>query len=964
MRRPAGDELAVWREAGQWWAGEPYREFRRLRDERGVVKDRSATLRPFCDLNHTPSEYVEDHREEWSLRTRKVRDEKLAYARGLVAPAPQVVVRATSANPYVPLHVASGYSFGRSPMLAEEIALLAASVGLPAIALTDRYSLSGAVEFSKACRKHGVRPLVGATVELPEGGELVLLARSKLGYESLSQLITACHLEEPRQYPLASWQRLERYSRGILCLTGGDRGPLNRILSCRKDDEARDLARRLVSLYGNSGVVVEIERSYLPWERTVNDRLLHLADALGLTAAAGGVVTHARREFFPVQDVMVCADTLCLLEEVIGRKPVRSDLQPAAPARPERSLNPERFLRTREEMGELFSDRTDLLANTLAVADRCDDDVLPSRTQLPPLFEDPHHALREITMAGAFARYPQMTPKIRRRLDFELERIVRLDFSSHFLTIWDACRWAGEQGILLSGRGSVVDSAVAYSLGLSRIDAIEHRLHFDRFLPNDGSKRPDIDIDFEAHRREDVRNYLTAKYGRDRVGTVAAIGTYCTRGIIREVGKVFGIPNDLIGLLAKRVHGGVSPSSLETALDARPELRDSGIPRERFAWVFRLAERLQDVPRNIRAHSSGVVISSRPLCETVPVMESASEVGEGLNLRIIQWDKRTAKHYFDKFDILCLRGQDVLAGTQRRVRQADIGFNVQSLSVSDEEAYRAMRSGELIGIPQSASPAMRQAHVRLRTVNLHDASLVQAGIRPGVGGAVKLNELIARRRGKPYSFEHPELERILGLTYGIIVFQEQVDQLLQTFGGYTSGEAEETREAIHEKRRQDYGTTIRDQLIARVIANGYSRSVAEQVVEYVSGFKGYGFAQGHALAFAEISIRSISCQQTYPAEYFASLLSAQPAGYYGPCTIVNEARTRGVAVLPPDVNRSGDEFSVEDVRSTTEPHLVLPNGGIRIGLAQVLGLSAKTRARIMACERIPEAQVVRVPVEA
>ncbi|HRK22055.1 MAG TPA: hypothetical protein PLX06_09605, partial [Fimbriimonadaceae bacterium] len=493
-----------------------------------------------------------------------------------------------------------------------------------------------------------------------------------------------------------------------------------------------------------------------------------------------------------------------------------------------------------------------------------------------------------------------------------------------------------------------------------------------------------------AHRRDDVRNYLTRKYGVERVGTVAAIGAYCTRGIVREVGKALGLPNELIGFLSKRLHGGVTPDQLESALEKRPELIASGIPKERFRWVFDLAERLMDVPRNMRAHSSGVVISSRPLAETVPVMWSAStgiEDEDSPHLRIIQWDKRSAKYFFDKFDILCLRGQDVLSGVSERVNagygrvpakvrelvavsgsppptpafpkdrdseavsgeneEGGAKFDVEQIALDDPEAYRAMRAGELIGIPQSASPAMRQAHMRLRTENLHDASLVQAGIRPGVGGAVKINELIARRRGKPFTYEHPELERILGLTYGIIVFQEQVDQLLQTFAGCTSGEAEDLRESIHKRRREDYGQMMKEKILGRIKDNGYSELVAEQVYEYVAGFKGYGFAQGHALAFAEISIRSIYCQQNYPAEYFASLLSAQPAGYYGPCTIANEARSRGVQVLSPDVNRSERLFTVEDVLSPMDPKIVLPNAAIRVGLMQVHGLSEATIGKIV-----------------
>ncbi|MFN3683725.1 MAG: DNA polymerase III subunit alpha [Fimbriimonadaceae bacterium] len=944
--------LAWWRETGEWWRFEPVRETVRYLDSRGVRREVVRELPPVAASWSPQPITVEDRREDVSLRPcrkdgsaargarlPKTRDEKVSLACGAFADRDRPLLQARRAPPhargYAALHVLSGYAFGRGAMLAEEVALAAAEAGVPVVCLADPFSLMGAFEFALAARKAGVRPLIGASFEMPEGGEIALIARTRRGYESLSRLITDCHLEEPRLYPLCSWERLERHARDLICLTGGSDGFLARFLIRRDEEGARRALRRLADLYGADNVAIEVERSFLPWEASLNRRKLELADASGVLAVAGGPVTHARPSDFPAQDVLACIETLCTIEEVIGRKPQRHPDQPQVPVVPRRAMNAERYLRSPAQMAELYADRPELLEASLRIAERCDDDVLPGRTRLPSLFPDPVHALREITYLGACERHGRVTEALRRRLDSELERIGRLRFADHFLIAWDAARWAREQGILLSGRGSVVDSAVAYCLGLSRIDAFRHNLHFDRFLPEDGSKRPDIDIDFEAARRDEVRDYLARKYGEDRVATVAAFGAYCSRGIVRGVGKVFGLPEETIGFLAKRIHGGVSPDRLEEALEKRPELRDSGVPKERFRWVFRLAGRLMDIPQNVRAHSSGVVISAEPIACTVPVMRSGIE-----SVRIIQWDKRSAKHCFDKFDLLCLRGHDVLAGTQERVRLQDPSFRVEDLPLDDPEVYRTMRSGHLIGIPQSASPAMRQAHVRMRTENLHDASLVQAGIRPGVGGAVKLNELIARRRGlKPYAFEHPEMERILGLTYGIVVFQEQVDQLLQTFCGYKSGEAEDIRDAIYKRRREDFAESIRSEVVRRVVERGFGEELAARVYDLVAGFKGYGFAQGHALAFAEISIRSIYCQQNLPAPYFAALLNAQPAGYYGPCTIANEARCRGVAVLGPDVNFSGYDFEVEDVRSDADPKIVVPSGGVRVGLRQVSGIS-------------------------
>lgn len=930
-------KLRHWRETGQWWQGEPSREIIESLDEKGIRREKCREIRSIFRPNETelPTPEPENHGEDWSLRARKMRDEKVAISY-FGKPEPLRLTKGGTSTPYVPLHVASGYSFGRGVMLPEEVAQFAANGGMPGVAIADQFSLAGAYELEKAAKAAGIQAVIGASLTLETGGEIVLLAQNPTGYRNLSRLITLCHLHEPRQFPLLRWSSLAQ-TEGLICLTGGNLGPLVPMLVRRDYSGARKLVEKLQTHFPT--LFLEVERSFMPYEIRCNDLLIELGTELNIACVAGGLVTHARRSHFPVQDVITCAHTLCGIDEIVGRKPYRHDSQPERFHLPERGINAERFLHNPREMHRLYEDRPELLQNTLQVLELCEKSVLPGRTRLPQLFEHPESALSAIVERGAHERYPTIPPKLRKRIDFEMSRITRLGYSEHFLTAWDMCRWAENRQISFSGRGSVVDSVVAYCLGFSRIDAFRHHLHFDRFLPEDGSKRPDIDIDFPAQHRNSVRTYLTNKYGKEHVATVAAFGAYCTRGIVREVSKVFGIPNETISFITKHLHGGIRAHHLELSLANRPELRDSAISKETLQWVFTLASRMADIPRNVRAHSSGVIISSRPIWETVPVMLSATE-DEGENLQIIQWDKRSAKHCFDKFDILCLRGQDVLQGTQYRIRERVSSYDVDKTPVEAEENFAAMRSGHLVGVPQSASPAMRQAHIRLKTKNLDDASLVQAGIRPGVGGAVKLNELIARRNGKPYDFSHPDLEEILGNTYGIIVFQEQVDQLLQTFAGYTSGEAEDTRELIHKRRREDFGAEIKDSVLQRITKNGYSSAIAEEVFELVAGFKGYGFAQGHALAFAEISLRSIYLQQNFPALYFAALLDAQPAGYYGPCTLAVEARSRGVVFTPPCVNRSGIEFRAEDVQSKEDPKLIFPNGGIRVALRQIHGLSS------------------------
>lgn len=950
--RPGGDKvLARWRQVGKWWEGDRPTEYVRYLDENGIRRETSRELAVLCNpAKLAPKRDIENHREDYSLRPYKRRDETVGIATGHIKETSILSPRLSSTASYVPLHILSGYSFGRSILLANEVARLAAVAGLPAVAIVDRFSMTGVYELYKECKKQGVKALVGASIELEQGGEIVLIAQNSIGYRNLSRLITECHLDEPRQFPLCDWERLEKHAEGLLCLTGANSGPLDRLLIKKDYIGANELVQKLISLFTIGRVFVEVERSYLPWQIEVERRLRELALHHGLKCVAGGSVTHRRPHNFPAQDVLVCADSLALVEEVIGRKSRRHESQTQPNLPPLRSMNAEGYFRTAQEMAELFSDSPELLSNTHYVADLCESDILPGPTKLPLIAKNPDQTLREITITGMHEWHRNVTPRLRERIDRELERITRLGYSNHFLVAWDMCNFARSENIQFSGRGSVVDAAVAYCLGFSRIDAFTHNLHFERFLPPDGTKQPDIDIDFEAKRRDDIRNYLIGKYGKENVATVAAIGSFRVRGIVREVGKALSIPDCVIGFLAKKIHGGVSPESLFDAIQKRPELRDSNITRERFQWIFKLAESLRDVPRNMRAHSSGVIISETPIRDKVPVMWSGSGDDSDGFLRIIQWDKRSAKHCYVKFDILCLRGQDVLSGTESRLRESDPEFRVSTLETDDPAIYAAMRSHQTVGIPQSASPAMTQAHARIKTQDLFDASLVQAGIRPGVGGAVKLNTLIARRHGEPYSFSHPDLEEILGITYGVVVFQEQVDQLLEKFCGLSGGEAEEIREGIHEKRHQEFGEKMRRGLIERTVGAGYPIEVAYEVIDLIVSFKGYGFAQGHALAFAEISARSVYCQQNFPAEYFAALLDAQPAGYYGPSTLVNEARIRGLKVLPVDVNVSDNYVLVEDARSD-EPPLIVPSGAIRLDLGSVHGLSRTTRNAIVSCHR-------------
>lgn len=942
----AGGEKVVarWREAGRWWDGEPYREVSRVLLPTGKVKEVIQEFPCLGDpiLKAKPEPHVEDHREDLDFRYGKVRDEKIKLALGLVPDRTYPDLSKPTSPPYALLHAVSGYAFGRGSMLADEIPVIAAARGATSALIADPLSLAGAVQFSKSAAAVGIKALIGTTMVLPEGGELVLVAKNNVGYRSLCRLITECHQGEPRLFPLSSWERLERHKEGVLCLTGGNVGRLTRLALKGRGYEAKDFLNRLVSLYGRQNVVVQIERSHLPWGEGINERLLHIAAEMQLLACAGGITTHAQRSHFPAQDVIACIHSLCSIEDVQGRKPTRHKDQPQAKDTPARSINAEQYVRSAAAMAKLYADRPYLITNTHLVANMCDDVVLPGRTSLPTLYPNEPAMLAEATYAGAVRLYPKIYKGIARRLERELRVIAERGYAGHFLLAYEMCDWATSVGIQLSGRGSVVDSLVAYCLGMSRIDAYKHNLSFERFLPLDGSKRPDIDIDFEANRRNEVRDYLVRRFKAENVATVGAYGAFNTRGIVSGIGKVMGLPEATIKDLTEKLHGGVSPAALEDALSKRPELRDSGISVERFRWVFKLAERLTDVPRNMRAHPCGVVVSSEPICDISPVVRSAVE---GVN--VIQYDKGSAKPFWDKFDVLCLRALDILGYTQERVRTKDTRFSASTVPTDDPETFRTMRAGDLIGITQSASPAMTAAHVRVRTNSLPDAALVQACIRPGVGGAIKNDLLVARKHGEAWTVEHPLMRRVLGKTYGVVVFQEQVDQLLVEFAGYTTGEAEEIREGMYKRRRENYIQSVEEEIKTRIVDNGFGVHMAQSIYDMVSPYTGYGFAEGHALAFAETTIRSLWCKINHPAEFFAAALEAQPAGYYPSHTLANEARNKGVLMLPPSINRSGLSYTVEDVQALDDPKLVVPNGGVRVPLTRIMGVSANLCERTM-----------------
>ncbi len=609
------------------------------------------------------------------------------------------------------------------------------------------------------------------------------------------------------------------------------------------------------------------------------------------------------------------------------------------------------------------------VANAVAIAERCQP-ALVLGTPRHPRFtlldehgrEQPVDAdalLVRLTWEGAKRRYGRISAALKRRIEEELAVIRHLAMADYFLVAWDVVQFAKRRGIRSSGRGSAADSVVAYCLGLTSVDAFKRGLSFERFLSIERGEPPDIDIDFEAHRRDEVAAYVYERYGKDHVSAVATYHTYHAKGAIREVGKVLGLPTEEIDAVAKRMPH-VPADAIDRALRHYPELRPVARQARATTRCYRrwlkLAQALAGLPRHLGTHSSGLVISADPLTDVTPLQMSAKGVP------VSQFDKDDVEALgLMKLDLLFLRMLAAVNTSTEAVRRRDPTFDYDQIPDGDARTYARLRRGDTIGAFQLESPAQRALHPRLKPRTFEDIVASVALIRPGPIKGDMVQPFIARRNNEePVTYVHPKLEPILKKTYGIVLFQEQIIEIARTVAGFTPGEADRLRRAMSSFRSQAEMDRIGEQFIEKAIANGCEPDVARTIFGYIAGYAGYGFCEAHAASFADIAYKTTYLLEHHPAEFYASLLSHQPMGYYPANTLLWEAKRRGVEARGVCVNRSRAEFTVEydDETAPTatgddmRPAATRPDGAahlrtkgrpaIRVGLRQVRALSQAT----------------------
>jgi error-prone DNA polymerase len=833
---------------------------------------------------------------------------------------------------YVELHAHSNFSFLEGASHIDEMVMRALELGHDTLALTDHDCLHGAMEFAQCARAWGLRPITGAEVTLTSGYHLTLLCENQRGYANLCRLLSHAHLDHERGDPRVEPEVLALCTEGLIALSGCRNGEVPWLIAAGRHRETEETARRYADLFGHENFFLELQSNLIYGDVRRNHRLAELAEHLRLGTVATGDVHYHERARHHLQDVLVAIRSRSTLDA----------------SHRERRPNSEFFLRSPSEAAEVFRDFPEAVANTERVAERCQFDLTRDLDYRFPDYPVPdgetqESYLRKVCREGAELRYPKLTPDVESRLEEELRLVEKHGLSGFFLIHREILKLAEQVAFEIKGRpyhgppgrgrGSSVGSIICYLIGLSHIDPIANNLFLGRFLNEEMASVPDIDLDFARDIREKLMLRVYDHFGADHVGLVATFPTYRIRSAIREVGKALGLPPAELDRLAKASEGG-------SAKDIRIEMQRLAHYRDKNAGGWRhladLAEEIAGFPRHISQHVGGLVISSRPIIDTVPQEKSATD-----GRLLIQWDKDSVDDArMIKIDFLALGMLSAVDECLDLIEEHHgKRIDLSRIDFEDERVYDSICEADTMGVFQIESRAQMQALPRVRPRTLDDLTVEVAIIRPGpiVGGSV--NPYIARRMGRePVTFEHPSLEPALGETLGVILFQEQVLQSAMALAGFSAGQAESLRRAMSRKRSHEAIGKLKQEFVDGCLAQGVSHQVAESVFAKIAAFAAFGFPKAHAAAFGLLAYQTAWLRMYYPAESLCGLFNAQPMGFYGPHVLLNDGKRHGIEALPPDINQSGADCRIE-------------GSAVRIGLRYTRGLS-QTAAMSVEAERV------------
>ncbi len=814
---------------------------------------------------------------------------------------------------YIELHARSAFSFLEGASLPETLAAQASDFGMPALAILDRDSLSGAVRFHNEASKRGLRAVIGAEVTAVEGFRYALLAETREGYQNLCRLITAIKLRQSngnQHLAAATPEDVAQHAKGLVCLTGGDEGPLE--WGLRQGEEgARAQVRRLTEIFGAANLYAETQRHHLREEERRNQAAIDLARRFRLPLLASNGVNFAELLGRELMDVLTCIRHKTSVQHA-GRLLAR---------------NAERHLKPASEMARLFADLPEAIANAGQLAARLSFTLADLGYRFPAYPAPDGHTmdsfLRHLAYEGMSQRYGCHPAKVRAQIETELALVCKLELAGYFLIVWDIVHFCRERNILAQGRGSAANSALCYVLGITAVDPQKFDLLFERFLSENRDEWPDIDIDLPSgDQRERAIQYVYERYGRLGAAMTANIITYRGRSAAREVGKALGFDLERTSALAKLApHWGYTDD--RDAVEAQFQQAGIGLERPEERSFFKLFQEIQDLPRHLGQHSGGMVICAGSLDRVVP-LQPATMPGRV----VVQWDKDDcADMKIIKIDLLGLGMMAVLEDSIELIRRhRGEEIDLANLPADDPKVYRTLQAADTVGMFQVESRAQMSCLPRLKPRNFYDLVVEVAIIRPGPIVGEMYHPYLRRRQGREApDAPHPLLEPVLKRTLGVPLFQEQLLKIAMIAASFSGGQAEELRRAFGHKRSERKMREVEVKLRAGMTANRIVGEAQDRIIQSITSFAAYGFPESHAASFALIAYASAYLKCHYLDAFTAAILNNQPMGFYSPAVLVKDAQRHGLRVLPVDVSKSDWLCTIE-------------NGCVRLGLRYARGL--------------------------
>ena len=813
---------------------------------------------------------------------------------------------------YVELHCHTNYSFQEGASFIQELLIRAAELGYPSLAITDHDNLCGSMEFARTAHALGVQPIIGVEVTLNGGSQLTLLAENQMGYSNLCNLLSASYLTTGRSEPEVDPRFLADHAQGLILLTGCHNGKVPYLAQHRGMDEAEKIVRCYVDWFGMNNVYVELQQNLVLGDTQRNERLRNIAHRVGIGVVATNNVHYHVRDRHQLHDCLVAIKKRKSLEE----------------SHRERRANSEFYLKTAQEMKNLFLDCPEAISNTLHIAERCSAFDLTRdlvykfpESSVPNGFTQDSY-LRYLCEQAAVRRYGGLTAEVKMRLDEEFRLIRRHSLAGFFLIYNDIIQIAREVMIDLGltdpeipieesspgrGRGSSVAMLVGYLIGLSHIDPLKFNLSLERFLPDDDmSSVPDIDLDFPRNIREELIKRVHMKYGFEHAALTGMINTYKLKSAVRDLGKVIGLPLEQVDKLAKQADHSRA-RRLATEMSALPEFCDK-IKAPGWRDMVRLAFQLDGFPKYLAQHPGGMVISSTPITDIVPVQPAVIK-----DRYIMQWDKDSIDDAgFIKIDFLAL---GVLSQMQNALdlieQRTDYRPDLSRINFEDNLVYDMLCDADTIGIFQVESAAQMQTITRIRPRNLTDMAHEVAAVRPGVGVNDAVTEYIARRNGRNQErYDHDLEKRALQRTLGVILFQDQVNQLAVDVGGLSPREADQLRRAYGRRNGTELIKAYWKKFRAGAKLKGVDEIKAKRIFSKFNGH--YMFPESHAFAFGITAYQAAWLKRYYPLEFYTGLFNQQPMGFYNRETLKEDANRHGIRVLNPHINNSIDKCVIED----------------------------------------------------